>query len=67
MDEFDEIVFHVPDKGEAEALLVDAQHSCVSYAHRVKINRAILAVAVDHPEMIRGETTRHVLDDAFTI
>lgn len=67
MDESDEIVLRVPDKGEAEALLIDVQHSCISHARRVKINRAILSVAADHPEMIREETTRHVLDDAFTI
>ncbi|MDS0474335.1 hypothetical protein [Natrinema sp. 1APR25-10V2] len=55
MEESDKILLRVPDRSEAEALLVGIHHKNISAASRVEINRAIMAVAADNPDLIRKE------------
>ena len=67
MEDHDYITLKVPDQREAESLIVDIHHSGISHSTRAEINRAILAVAADNPDLVRKEARGNVLDDAFKI
>lgn len=67
MADQDQIVLNVPDKRGAESLIVGIQHSHLTHASRVEINRAILAVASDNPNLVQKEVRGNVLDDAFDL